>query len=86
MYSSPLNSSLSHKYPAQETAITQGQICIVVDDLLATGGTLDAACQLIDKAGAKVLECLCIVELSELQGRRKVAAPCWALLDLPAGC
>ena len=44
----------------------------LVDDLLATGGTLEAACKLIDQAGAKVVGCCVLVELSFLLGREKL--------------
>jgi adenine phosphoribosyltransferase len=45
---------------------------LVVDDLLATGGTLRAACELVQKAGAKVAECAVIIELNFLKGREKL--------------
>jgi adenine phosphoribosyltransferase len=46
-----------------------GARVLVVDDLLATGGTLKAGCQLVEKAGAHVLACAVMVELSFLKGR-----------------
>lgn len=45
---------------------------LLVDDLLATGGTLEAACKLIEQAGAKVVSCAVLVELSFLKGRAKL--------------
>ena len=54
-------------------AIKSGQRVLVVDDLIATGGTLEAACQLVEQCGATVVECACLVELPELQGRSKLA-------------
>jgi adenine phosphoribosyltransferase len=45
---------------------------LVVDDLLATGGTLKAGCQLIEKAGGRVAGCAVLVELSFLKGREKL--------------
>ena len=45
---------------------------LLVDDLLATGGTLEAACKLIVQAGAKVASCAVLVELLFLKGREKL--------------
>ncbi len=45
---------------------------LIVDDLLATGGTLKAGCQLVEKAGATVLGCAVLVELSFLKGRERL--------------
>ena len=50
-------------------AITPGEKILIHDDLLATGGTAKAACQLIEKAGGKVVQLSFIIELSFLQGR-----------------
>ena len=44
-------------------------------------GTLQAACQLVREAGGEVLECVLIVELVELNGRSKVPAPCFSLVQ-----
>jgi len=51
-----------------------GQRVIVVDDLLATGGTVEAACRLVEEAGAEVAACLFLVELTDLGGRERVAS------------
>jgi adenine phosphoribosyltransferase len=51
---------------------TPGAQVLVIDDLLATGGTLGAACQLIEKAGGKVACCAVLVELLFLRGRDKL--------------
>ena len=45
---------------------------LLVDDLLATGGTAKAAAQLIDKAGGELVGCEFIVELSSLKGRNSI--------------
>jgi adenine phosphoribosyltransferase len=49
-----------------------GAKVLLVDDLLATGGTLEAACKLIEQAGAQVIGCCVLVELSFLLGREKL--------------
>jgi adenine phosphoribosyltransferase len=46
---------------------------LLVDDVLATGGTMQAGCKLIEKAGAQVLSTAFLVELSFLGGREKLA-------------
>ncbi len=53
-------------------AIQRGQKVLLVDDLLATGGTARAACMLLKKLGADIVECCFIVELPELKGREKL--------------
>ncbi len=49
-----------------------GAKVLLVDDLLATGGTLEAACKLIEQAGAQVASCCVLVELTFLLGREKL--------------
>jgi len=53
-------------------AIKPGQRVLVVDDLLATGGTADATCKLIRKLGGEVVACVFVVELGFLEGRKKI--------------
>lgn len=53
-------------------AISKGQRAVVIDDLLATGGTAEATCRLIEKQGGSVVECAFVVELSFLGGRKKM--------------
>lgn len=50
-------------------AIKSGERIVVIDDLLATGGTAKAACELSEKLGGKPLMCLFLIELEELRGR-----------------
>ncbi len=54
-------------------AITPGARVLLIDDLLATGGTMQAGCQLVDKAGGRVVGCAFLIELGFLQGRAKLA-------------
>ena len=53
--------------------VRPGQRVLVVDDLLATGGTVEACCRLVEKAGAQVVCCAFLVELLELRGRDRIA-------------
>ncbi|CAN6460752.1 unnamed protein product [Victoria cruziana] len=53
-------------------AVEPGETALVVDDLIATGGTLCAAIKLLERVGAQVLECACVIELPELKGREKL--------------
>ena len=51
-------------------AIQPGQKCLVVDDLLATGGTAKAMAQLVEKLGGEVVDMLFMIELAGLNGRK----------------
>src|SRR5213079_2090424 len=53
-------------------AVDKKQRVLIVDDLLATGGTLSGACKLVQKVGGVVAGCACVIELSFLNGRKKV--------------
>lgn len=53
-------------------AIKPGQKVVIVDDLLATGGTVDAAIKLIERLGGEVVGCVFLVELAGLNGREKL--------------
>jgi adenine phosphoribosyltransferase len=53
-------------------AISKGQRVVVIDDLLATGGTAQATCELIEQQGGSVVECAFVVELGFLNGREKI--------------
>ncbi len=53
-------------------AVKRGSNVLMVDDLLATGGTMAAACELIEKIGGKIAGIAFLVELSELGGREKL--------------
>ena len=52
-------------------AIKEGERVLVIDDLVATGGTLSSAIELVRMAGGVVVECACIVELKFLIPSRK---------------
>lgn len=54
-------------------AVVRGDRVLLVDDLIATGGTAVASCELIEKLGAEVGGCAFVVELDELGGRGRLA-------------
>lgn len=53
-------------------SLTKGQKVVIIDDLLATGGTLKAIIDLVEKLGAEVVKVCCLIELPELGGRNLV--------------
>ena len=53
-------------------AVCKDAVYVLVDDLLATGGTAEAACRLIEKGGGKVAACVFLVELPKLGGKKKL--------------
>ena len=53
-------------------AIQQGERVLVHDDLLATGGTISAACRLVEKLGGKILGLSFLIELNFLKGREQL--------------
>lgn len=53
-------------------AIKPGEKVIVVDDLLATGGTAEATCKLVEELGGEVVKILFLVELPDLGGRKRL--------------
>jgi len=55
------------------TAVREGSRVLVIDDLVATGGTLIAACDLLASQKAVIVECACMVELKMLGGYAKLA-------------
>ena len=54
-------------------AIPAGANVLVVDDLLATGGTVESCCRLVEEAGGKVVACAFLIELVGLGGAEKIA-------------
>lgn len=73
--------ALSHSYALEygtdtlqmhADAIASGARVLVIDDLLATGGTVDACCQLVEKAGGTVVGCGFVIELAAFGGAKKI--------------
>ena len=53
-------------------AISKGERILLVDDLIATGGTAEAAANLIGKMGGEVIECCFVVDLPDIGGRKRL--------------
>ncbi len=53
-------------------AIEKGEKVLLVDDLIATGGTAEAACKLIQKMGGEIVECCFIIDLPDIGGRKRL--------------
>lgn len=63
-------------------AVQAGQRVVLIDDLVATGGTLVAGIELVKKAGGEVVGCGCVIELPELNGRDKLGGvPLFVLVE-----
>jgi len=82
--------TISHEYALeygtdmiqiQADAVQPGQRVVILDDLLATGGTLNAAVQLFRKVGAEVVGAACIIELNFLNGRKNLDIPVETLVN-----
>jgi adenine phosphoribosyltransferase len=57
-----------------DDAISPGERILVVDDLLATGGTAEAGIKLVERLGGEIVGCAFIIDLPELGGRKKLEA------------
>ncbi|MCI8541478.1 MAG: adenine phosphoribosyltransferase [Erysipelotrichaceae bacterium] len=59
----------SNELQMHADGIQKGQRVLIIDDLLATGGTADAVVQMVEKLGAEVAGCAFLIELADLKGR-----------------
>ena len=62
----------SNTLSIHEDAIKEGDKVIIIDDLLATGGTLEAAVKLVNRCNAEVVGIGCVIELKDLNGKEKI--------------
>lgn len=53
-------------------SIKPGQKVVLIDDLIATGGTIEAAIKLVERLGGEVVKIVCLMELAGLEGRKKL--------------
>lgn len=63
-------------------AVEKGKKVLIVDDLLATGGTAKAACRLVQKAGGKVVGALFLLELTALSAQADISAEVFSLIKI----
>lgn len=54
-------------------AVKEGQRVVIIDVLMATGGTNEAMVKLIEGLGGKVVKCVCLMELAGLEGRKRLS-------------
>jgi adenine phosphoribosyltransferase len=75
----------SAEFEIHSDSIVSGESVVIVDDLLATGGTAGAAAKLVEQLGARVLKALFVIELEGLGGRERLSiAEVSALMCFPA--
>ncbi|HEY5235065.1 MAG TPA: phosphoribosyltransferase family protein, partial [Rhabdochlamydiaceae bacterium] len=55
---------------------------LIIDDLLATGGTANAAATLVERLGGEVVEVACLIELEGLHGRENLKHPFYSLISI----
>ncbi|KAK5779173.1 adenine phosphoribosyltransferase APT1 PWA37_004028 [Arxiozyma heterogenica] len=71
----------SDTFEMQKNSVREGSNVVIVDDIIATGGSAKAAGELVQKVGATVLEYDFVMELDFLKGRDKLCAPVFTLLS-----
>lgn len=69
-------------FELEEASIDPQDKVLIVDDILATGGTAAAAISLVEELGASVCEVACMFELANLEGRKKVPANVFTMLEI----
>ncbi|KAF5726251.1 adenine phosphoribosyltransferase 5 [Tripterygium wilfordii] len=63
-------------------AVQPGERALVIDDVVATGGTLSAAIRLLERVGADVVECACVIGLREVKGQCRLnGKPVYILIE-----
>jgi len=63
-------------------AIDKGDKVVIIDDLIATGGTIGATVKLVEKLDGNILECAFLIELPDLKGREQISGyPIFAIME-----
>ncbi|XP_072946347.1 adenine phosphoribosyltransferase [Epargyreus clarus] len=65
----------------QKDSIRPGLKCLIIDDLIATGGSIAATTKLLQQCGADVVGCLVVMELKSLDGRKNITVPVHSLIQ-----
>lgn len=69
------------KFELHSDALEKGQRIVIIDDLIATGGTIQAAIQLVEKAEATALEAACVIELKGLCDPSQFSIPIYSMVQ-----
>jgi len=69
-------------FEIEKESLAPGDKVVIIDDVLATGGTARAAKELVERLGAHVQEAAFLIELPFLQGREKIGVPVYSLLSI----
>jgi adenine phosphoribosyltransferase len=62
----------SNEVEMSRAGVSSGQRVVIVDDLIATGGTAAAAINLVEKLGGNIIECAFVIDLPDLKGKEKL--------------
>lgn len=71
-----------NSFEIEVDSLSSGDRVLVIDDVLATGGTARAATELVERLGGNVIEAAFLIELPALHGREKVARPVYSLFAI----
>ncbi|UXI19281.1 hypothetical protein NH340_JMT05224 [Sarcoptes scabiei] len=71
----------SDRFEIQTESIRAGSKCLIIDDLLATGGSILSAIQLIKKCRASIAQVMVVIELEEFRGRSKFSEPFYSVIQ-----
>lgn len=66
----------------EKERLKEGQRVLIIDDVIATGGTAQAACQLIERLHCRIVEVACLIEIARLKGREKIPRPVYSWIAL----
>ena len=78
--------SYTKEYGADQMEISQSALnkenhVVIVDALIATGGSMVAAVELVQSCGASVIECLTLMEIVHLKGRERLSCSLWSIFE-----